>query len=78
MLCCGVSSGAFLDYFQMGETTSRRCLLQLTRGIVCCNAFADIYLRKATKSDALNIVTLHQNVHNIPGMMRSLDVTKVH
>jgi hypothetical protein len=77
MLCYAVSSSTFLDYFQMGETTSRRCLLRLRRGIVCCNALSDIYLRKPTKSEGCNIVTLHQDVHNIPGMMGSLDITRV-
>ena len=47
------------------------------RGIVCFSALADVYLRKPTKSNTGNIVALHNCVHNIPGMMDSLDVTKV-
>ena len=78
MLCYGISASAFVDYFQMGETTSRRCLSKLTRGMVDCKALANVYLRKPTKSDARNIVRLHEKVHKIPGMMGSLDVTKVH
>lgn len=66
------------SFFRTFLTTSRRCLLRLRRGIVCCNALSDIYLRKPTKSEGCNIVTLHKDVHNIPGMMGSLDVTRVH
>ena len=46
--------------------------------MVCCNDLANIYLRKPMKSDARKIVNLHEKVHKIPGMMGSLDVTKVH
>ena len=53
-------------------------LVTTNQGLVCCSALADIYLRKLTKIDARNIVALHQEVHNIPGKMGSLDVTKVH
>jgi hypothetical protein len=49
MLRYGVSASAFIDYFQIGETTSGRCLSHLTRGLVCCNGLAVIYLRKPTK-----------------------------
>ena len=50
----------------------------LMSGLVCCSVLADIYLRESTKSDARNIVSLNKHVHNIPGMMGSLDVTKAH
>ena len=30
MLCYGVSASAFVDYFQLGEMASRRCLSKLT------------------------------------------------
>ena len=78
VLCYGVSVSAFIYHFQMRETTLRRCLSKLTTGMVCCDALANIYLRKPTKLDAKNIVNLHQQVHKIPGMMGLLDVTKVH
>ena len=69
---------AFIDYFQMGETTSRRCLSFLTRGLICCDALANIYLRNRTISDSRNIVALHQDAHKIPDFLVSLDVTEVH
>jgi hypothetical protein len=34
MICYGVSMHAFLDYHQFGETTSRRCVHHLVRGLV--------------------------------------------
>ena len=78
MLCSGASASTFIDSIQNGGTTSRRRLSLLTSSLVCCNALADIYLTKPTKSDPQNIVALHQNIHNIPGTMGSLKVTKVH
>jgi len=32
-------------------------------------SLADVYLRKPTKSDARNIIALHDCVNDIPGMM---------
>jgi hypothetical protein len=78
MICYGVSGNAFVDYFQMGESTTRRCVSLLTKGIVSCRPLANQYLRRLSKIDARNIVSLHERVHKIPGMMGSLDVTKVH
>ena len=78
MICYGVSGNAFVDYFQMGESTTRRCVLLLTKGIVSCRPSANQYLRRPSKSDARNIISMHERVHKIPGMMGSLDVTKVH
>jgi hypothetical protein len=78
MMSYEISGNAFIHHFQMSKTTSRRCLSCLTRGIVCCSALADAYLRKPTKSDARIIVALYERVHNISGMMGSLDLTKAH
>ena len=44
MICYGVSGNAFMDYFQMRETTTRRCVPFLKKGLVNCLALADIYL----------------------------------
>jgi hypothetical protein len=38
----------------------------------------NIYLRRPTKSDAMNIVDLHLKVHNIPGMIGLLNVSIFH
>ena len=42
------------------------------------SALANEYSRKPTKFDARNIVALHKQVHNIPGMMGPLDAIKIH
>jgi len=75
MICYGVSGNAFVDYFQMGETTTRRCVSYLTKGLIHCHELTDKYLQRPSKSDARKIVALHERVHKIPGMMGSLDVT---
>eukprot|EP00804_Cyclotella_cryptica_P019919 CCRYP_007829-RA/>CCRYP_007829-RA protein AED:0.46 eAED:0.46 QI:0/0/0/1/0/0/2/0/182 len=77
MICYGVSGNAFVDYFQMGETTTRRCVSFLSKEIVSCHSLANRYLRRPLKTDTRNIVSMHERVHKIPGMMGSLDVTKV-
>ena len=78
MICYGISGNAFIDYHQFGETTSRRCVHQLVVGLVTCPALAGVYLRKPSKSDAYKVTAMHQEVHKMPGMLGSLDVTKIH
>ena len=69
MLCYGVSASAFLDYFQIDESTSRTCLSKITQGTVKCNALTNVYLWRLAKLEARNIVRLHKRVQKIPGMM---------
>lgn len=78
LLCYGVSFSAFKDYFQIGESTARKCMSKLARGIVECSNIADIYLRTPSRHDAKRIVELHKIQHGIDGMLGSLDVTKIH
>ena len=78
MLCYEVSPSAVIAYFQMGETISHQCLSMLMRGVTACNAFADVYLCKPSKSDAKKIVGFHLDEHKIPEMMGALDMTKIH
>ena len=78
LACYSVSFSAFKDYFQMGETKASLCLSKLCRGIAECSEISEYHLRFLTKSGARNIVNLHKRVHNIDGMLGSLDVTKVH
>eukprot|EP00804_Cyclotella_cryptica_P018566 CCRYP_004366-RB/>CCRYP_004366-RB protein AED:0.36 eAED:0.36 QI:0/0/0/1/0/0/2/0/92 len=42
------------------------------------NAFMDYFQMGPSRKDARKIIALHQRVHKIPGMMDSLDITKVH
>jgi len=78
MICYGISGHAFIDYNQFGETTSCCCVHHLVRGLVSCCALSEVYLRKPSKADSCKISTMHGNVHKMPGMLGSLDVTKVH
>ena len=71
ILCYAISGNAFIYYFQINDTTSRRCLSHLMRGIACCRALADVYLMKPRNFYARNIVALHDWVNDIPGMMGS-------
>ncbi len=78
MICYRVSGHAFLDYHQFLETTSCRRVHRLVRGLVSCCELAEVYLKKPSKADAHKITMMHRNVHKMPGMLGSLDVTKVH
>lgn len=42
MLCDGISVDAFMDSFQIGESTSKRFLSHSFRRIIYCNALIDI------------------------------------
>ena len=44
LICYGVSFSAFKDYYQMGESTARKCMNKLTRGIVECEEISGVYL----------------------------------
>ena len=78
MICYGISENAFLDYHQFGETTSCQCIHHFVRRLVTCPALSEEYLRKPLKADALNTMNMHKIVHKMPGMLGSLDVTKVY
>ena len=62
----------------IGETTARRCVHRLARGSVNCHALAEVYLRKPSNGDAPRVTSMHDHVHKMPGMLGSLDVTKVY
>ena len=78
MICYGISYSAFKDYCQMGESTARKCMNKLTRGIVECKDISGVYLRYPTKNDAKKTVSLHKKVYGIDGCLGCLDVTKIH
>ncbi|KAL7531915.1 hypothetical protein ACHAWF_003956 [Thalassiosira exigua] len=64
-------------YYQMGESTDREAVSELSRGIINSPEIRDVYVRDMTKSDARRVVALHKEMHDIDGMFGSLDVTKV-
>jgi hypothetical protein len=70
MLCNGVSANLFVDYFQTGETISRRCLSKLRhKEWYAVMPLPTSILPKLTKLDAMKIVDLHEKEHKIPSML---------
>jgi hypothetical protein len=45
MICYEFSYSVFKNYFQMGQSTARLCVGNLTHGIVKCPPILDLYLR---------------------------------
>jgi hypothetical protein len=78
LLSYGVQSNVFIDYFQMGEIISIWCISKLTREVVLCQTLSEVHSTKPTKADACKVIALHKEAHNIPVMLESFDVTKVH
>jgi len=73
----GVSSSAFIDYFQMGELMAELCCKKVAHAISHCRELWERYLRIPTREDARRISLLHQLVHGVVGMLRSLDCMHV-
>lgn len=69
MLCYGVSVSAFLDYFQIGETTCQRSVSRLAHTLVKCPTWIEVFLRRSTKSDARRNTELLNCVHKIPRLL---------
>lgn len=80
MLWNGISGNAFIDCFQIGDSTSRRYFLNLSRRLCFCNLLTGIYMRKPMKSDARHIVAFPQEIQapQYHWMIISLDITKIH
>jgi hypothetical protein len=72
----GVAINSFSDYFQMGESTSRLCLLHSTRGVLSSDDIHNNYFCKISKADALwgekRRCIMNHDAH---GMAFSLDCT---
>ncbi|KAI2495198.1 Ribosomal protein-like protein [Fragilaria crotonensis] len=77
LVAFGCSPSAFLDYFQMSESTARQCLLKFCRIISSDADLQSVYLRKMTRSDARRLSALHKTVHGVVGMIGSLDCMHV-
>ena len=77
LVAYGCSLSAFLDYFQMSQTTAQLCLLKFCRIVSSDNDLQSIYARQMTRSDARRLSALHKAVHGIVGMVGSLDCMHV-
>src|SRR5687767_8632161 len=66
VLAFGVLPTAFLDYFQMGETTTRDCLKHLCVALMSSVNIKSIFFCKMTRADARRLSNLHEEHHYIP------------
>nr|GEX40675.1 hypothetical protein [Tanacetum cinerariifolium] len=65
------TAGAFDEYLQMSEHTSRDALFFFNMCII--ELYTPKYLRKLTSEDVVNIQQKHNNVHGFPRMLESID-----
>jgi Plant transposon protein len=72
----GVATHCFSDYFQMTQSLCREACRQFD--IIMLELFSDRFLRFPTADNVSSIVSLHQAVHGINGMLGSLDCIKTH
>ena len=77
LVAYGCSPSAFLSYFQMSETTARKCYLKYCRIVSSDDDLQSVYGRSMTRSDARRVSALHQGRHGIAGMIGSLDCMHV-
>jgi len=73
LLAYGVSSSAFCDYFQMGETTGRLCLKKLVAVVSGSETLRIQFFRKMTRGDARKASELHFQCYGVEGMLGTLD-----
>jgi hypothetical protein len=78
VLAYGTSPHAFIDYFQMGETTARRCFIRFANAISSCARLQQRFFRPMNRTDAQNVCALHKGQHGIEGMIGSLDCMHVY
>jgi Plant transposon protein len=76
-LAFGTSGTAFLDYFQMSDTTARKCLKDFAK-IVATSDLREVYLRSPTKADAQRLSRMHEVEFGVPGCIGCLDCTHVY
>jgi hypothetical protein len=74
----GTTPHAFLDYFQMGETTARQCVIRFANAVSNCEELKQRFFRPMTRNDAKNVCKLHKDQHGIDGMIGSLDCMHVY
>ena len=77
LMAYGRSPSAFMDYFQMGETTARQCLLRLCTILSSHPDFISIYLRTISRTNAKKVSQLHEEQHGVSGMIGCLDCMHV-
>ena len=71
----GVAFYTFCDYFQMSNTMARSCMFEFDK--MMNDLFGNEFLRKPTSEDVKEVVSLHREVHKVPGLFGSLDCSHV-
>ncbi|GKF68068.1 WAT1-related protein isoform X1 [Tanacetum coccineum] len=61
-------------YLQIGEKTSRDCLMHFCNGVI--ELYGKEYLRRPTQTDVEKLYAFHENKHGFPGTIGSIDCTK--
>ena len=77
LVAYGCSPTAFLDYFQMSQSTAQQCLLKFCLIVSSDSDLRSVYARRMTRSDARRLSALHEPVHGICGMIGSLNCMHV-
>ncbi|GJY64538.1 hypothetical protein Tco_0465998 [Tanacetum coccineum] len=57
------------EYLQIGEKTSRDCLMHFCNGVI--ELYGEEYLRRPTQTDVEKLYAFHENKHGFPGIMRN-------
>jgi hypothetical protein len=76
-LAYGTSASAFVDYFQMGESTGRLCVKRLVAVITNNADLRQDFFRTMNRADAKKCSNLHLERHGVEGMVGSLDCMHV-
>jgi Plant transposon protein len=76
-LAYGTSSTAFMDYYQMSDTTARKSL-KLFCEIISKSELKDVYRRRMTKADARRVSQLHEANFGVSGCVGCLDCFHVY
>jgi len=77
-LAFGVSPVAFIDYFQMGETSGRFCMKPLVKAVAGDKELRAKCLRSPSRADAKAISNLHEELFGYAGNMGCLDCMHVY
>jgi Plant transposon protein len=74
----GVAGIAFTDYFQMSDTTARKCLKDLCKIISTSPELCSKYLRSQMRADARQLSRMDEIDVGVPGCIGCLDCMHVY
>ncbi|GKC86970.1 hypothetical protein Tco_1147619 [Tanacetum coccineum] len=69
----GAVPDALDEYLQMGATIARKCLQMFCKAIM--ELYGEDFLGKPTYTDMENLYAYHEEKHEFPGMLESIDCT---